>query len=146
MKRILRLLGSLLPPSMRLSACSAVDGNCAASTATDECTSGYHKITAQEAKKRMDQGNVTIVDVRRTEEYQETHIPGAILVPLDTIQDQMPQSLPEKDAPLLVYCRSGNRSKQAARRLLKLGYANIYDFGGILDWPYETERGASNES
>lgn len=145
MDRIVALLGLILPLSMLLFACSAGDGSRSASKPTDEPTSGYHKITAQEAKMRIDQGTVTIVDVRRAEEYKETHIPGAILVPLDTIQDQMPESLPNKDAILLIYCRTGNRSKQASEQFLKLGYANVYDFGGIIDWPYETEPGMSNE-
>lgn len=99
----------------------------------------YHKITAEEAKKMMDKGGVTVVDVRTAEEYAEKHIPGAILVPLQSIGDEMPTPLPQKDATLLIHCRSGVRSKKAATQLMQLGYTSLYDFGGILDWTYETE-------
>lgn len=101
----------------------------------------YHKITAQEAKKMMDGGGVTVVDVRTAEEYAEKHIPGAVLVPLQSIADKIPEALPYKDATLLIHCHSGIRSKKAADQLIQLGYTNLYDFGGILDWIYETEGG-----
>lgn len=105
--------------------------------------SAYHKITAEEAKTKIEEGNVTILDVRTEEEYQSSHIPGAMLLPLDKIGSEPPKELPDKEADILIYCRSGNRSKQAADRLVKLGYLNIYDFGGIMDWPYETEGEAT---
>lgn len=99
----------------------------------------YHKITSEEAKQMMDAGNVTIVDVRTEDEYNQGHVPDAILIPLQTIGDEMPEQLPEKDASLIVYCRSGVRSKQASDKLVALGYTSIYDMGGIIDWTYETE-------
>ena len=97
----------------------------------------YHKISAEEAKKMMDEQTVTIVDVRREAEYVTGHIAGAVLVPNETIGDEAPTELPDKEAVLLIYCRSGNRSKTAANKLLKLGYQNVYDFGGLNTWPYE---------
>ena len=104
----------------------------------------YHKITSEEAKNKIGEGGVTVVDVRTAEEYAEKHIPGAILVPLQSIGKEPPEALPDKNAILLVYCRTGIRSKQASDKLSDLGYTQIYDFGGIADWPYETESGAVN--
>ena len=103
--------------------------------------STYMNITAEEAKRIMDtEEGYIILDVREQEEYDQGHIPGAILLPLGTIADQAHTVLPEKDQLLLVYCRSGRRSKQAAGILVELGYTNIKEFGGILDWPYEVEQ------
>lgn len=98
----------------------------------------YHKISAQEAKSMMNRGGVTVVDVRTHEEFALGHVPGALLLPNETIGPNPPEALPHKEAALLVYCRSGQRSKNAAFKLVQLGYTNIYDFGGIIDWPYET--------
>ncbi len=100
----------------------------------------YVNITAQEAKTVMDsrQGYI-ILDVREQEEYDESHIPGAILIPYTQIEEKAEQLLPDKDQLLLVYCRSGRRSKIAADSLVALGYTNIMEFGGIIDWPYEVE-------
>lgn len=75
-----------------------------------------------------------IVDVRTFEEYCEGHIPGAINIPNENIVDKQPELLPDKDALILIYCRSGNRSKQAAQKLLDMGYTNLVEFGGIIDW------------
>lgn len=102
------------------------------------CTSesSYHKISAQEAKEMMQSQDVIIVDVRTQAEYNEGYIENAILIPNESISEA-PRELPDKNAIILVYCRSGNRSKQAADKLVALGYTNIYDFGGIIDWPYE---------
>lgn len=99
-----------------------------------------HKITSEEAQKMMEEGDVTVVDVRTQEEYEEGHVPGAVLIPNETIGDEDIAKLPHKDAVILVYCRSGRRSAEAAGRLSKLGYENIYDFGGIIDWPYDVEK------
>ena len=103
-----------------------------------------HKITADEAKKMMEEGGVTVVDVRTAEEYEQKHIPGAILVPNESMKEGQPEALPDLDAVLLIHCRTGVRSKQASDKLASLGYRHIYDFGGIVDWPYETESGAAN--
>ena len=98
----------------------------------------YQKISAEEAYEMMaSQGVVVVVDVRTREEYDGGHIENAVLVPNESIGSEMPEALPDKEATLLVYCRSGRRSKDAAQKLLKLGYQSVYDFGGVIDWPYE---------
>ena len=100
----------------------------------------YMNITAQEAKQIMDsEEGYIILDTRTQEEYDEGHIPGAIVIPHDEITDRAEEELPDKDQLLLVYCRSGRRSKIAAEALVELGYTNIKEFGGIIDWPYEWE-------
>lgn len=98
----------------------------------------YRKISAEEAKAMIDAGNVVIVDVRTLEEYEQGHIENAILLPDTEIGEKAEKLLPDKDAVLLVYCRSGRRSEAAARELDKMGYTGVYDFGGLIDWPYET--------
>ena len=101
---------------------------------------GYQQITQEEAKEMMDSQEVIILDVREQDEYDSGHIPGAVLLPVGTIDETTAaQVIPEKDATVLVYCRSGNRSKTASAALADLGYTNIYEFGGINTWPYETE-------
>ncbi len=126
-----------------LSACSNGDGN-ETGTATEKETEKeavYLNITATEAKTIMDEGgDYVILDVRTEEEFAEGHVPGAILIPHDRINAQASEKLPDKDKLILVYCRSGRRSKLAAEALLALGYKNIKEFGGIIDWPYETEK------
>ena len=100
----------------------------------------YMNITAEEAKQIMDrEEGYIILDTRTQAEYDEGHIPGAIVIPHDEITEKAEQLLPNKDQLLLVYCRSGRRSKLAAEALVKLGYTNIKEFGGIIDWPYEVE-------
>ena len=97
-------------------------------------------ITAQQAKEIMDsQQGYIILDTRTQEEYDDGHIPGAILIPYDEILEKAENTLTDKDQLILVYCRSGRRSKLAAEDLQKLGYTNIKEFGGITDWPYEVE-------
>ena len=100
----------------------------------------YMNITAQEAKELMDtQTDYIILDTRTQEEYDQGHIPGAIVISHDEILEKAEDMLPDKAQLILVYCRSGRRSKLAAEDLVKLGYTNIREFGGIIDWPYETE-------
>lgn len=97
---------------------------------------GYQQITVQEAKKIMDEeAGICILDVRTQEEYGSGHIKGAICLPNEGILGE-PEELPDKKQKILVYCRSGNRSKQAARKLADMGYENVLEFGGIMDWPY----------
>ncbi|KXL52161.1 thiosulfate sulfurtransferase PspE precursor [Anaerotignum neopropionicum] len=99
----------------------------------------YKKITSEEAKARIDSGDeVIILDVRTKDEFNSSHIPNAILLPNETISDKMLDLLPDLDAEILIYCRSGNRSAQAAKKLIAIGYTNVYDFAGIIDWPYDT--------
>ena len=100
----------------------------------------YQQIIPQEAKAMMDGQDVIILDVREQSEYDEKHIPGAVLLPVGTITEETAAAvIPEKDSAVLVYCRSGNRSKKASQALADLGYTGIYEFGGINDWPYEVE-------
>ncbi len=96
------------------------------------------KIGPEKAKEMLDAGGVILVDVRRADEYEAEHIPGALLLPNETILEEAEEKLPDKEAVILIYCRSGNRSAQAAEKLARLGYRHVYDFGGILDWPYDT--------
>lgn len=100
----------------------------------------YMNITAEEAKNIMDtEEGYIILDVRAQEEYDQGHIPGAILIPNTEIEAKAEEVLTDKDQLILVYCRSGRRSKLAAEILVDLGYTNIREFGGIIDWPYEVE-------
>lgn len=129
MKRILPLFLLLL----LLTGCGGT-----ASNASSE--DGYQQISQEEAKEMMDTQDVIILDVREQDEYDSGHIPGAVLLPVDTIDEETAaEVIPEKDSTVLVYCRSGNRSKTASSALAELGYTNIYEFGGINTWPYETE-------
>ena len=101
----------------------------------------YESITAEEAKKIMDSGEEHIIlDTREQDEFDEGHIAGAILIPYTEIENKAIEMIPDKDKLILVYCRSGRRSKIAAESLAKLGYTNVKEFGGIIDWPYEVEK------
>ena len=106
--------------------------------------STYKQISQEEAAEMMakDDGHV-IVDVRRMDEYIEGHIPGAICIPNENIDQEKPEKLPDTDQIILVYCRSGNRSKQAAEKLAAMGYRNVYEFGGIITWTGETVTGVT---
>lgn len=148
MKRLSLVLALVLSCILLLSACG--NGTCPmerraerktsqAKTTTVEDNKAYHKITAEEAKKMIDKGGVTVIDVRTEEEYAKEHIPGALLLPNESIGSEPPAELPDKDAVLLLHCRTGVRSRLASEKLIKLGYKQVYDFGGIEDWPYETE-------
>jgi len=96
------------------------------------------KIDAKTAKSMMEtESDFIILDVRTQEEYNEGHIANAVLLPNDQIGDKASDVLPDKDQMILIYCRSGNRSGQALEKLAELGYTQLYDFGGIIDWPYE---------
>lgn len=88
-----------------------------------------------------EESNYIILDVRTPEEFSEKHIPGAINIPNETIGTEEVPELPDKDQLILIYCRSGNRSKQASEKLVRLGYTNIVEFGGINDWPGDTVNG-----
>ncbi len=119
-----------------LSACSSKDNSSA---------SEYSKITTKEAKDMMDKDSaITILDVRTEEEFNIGHIDGAILIPDTDILEKAEDTLTDKSATILVYCRSGRRSALAAADLVKLGYSNVYDFGGIIDWNYDYIKLSSN--
>lgn len=101
---------------------------------------GYISISAEEAKELMNtKENYIILDVRTQEEYDEAHIKGATLIPDTQIPFLAEAILPDKDQLVLVYCRTGRRSKNASAELAAMGYTNVKEFGGIVDWPYETE-------
>ena len=103
---------------------------------------GYTQISAQQAKEVMDQQpDAVILDVREQGEYDAGHIPGAVLLPVGSIDgESAAEAIPTQDTAVLVYCRSGNRSKTASAALAQLGYTQVYEFGGIQDWPYDVER------
>ena len=128
MKKLMMLLVAVV----LLTACGAIKEN-----SREEV---YMNITAAEAKQIMDsEEGYVILDVRTQEEYDEGHIPGAILIPDFEIKAKAEGVLTDKDQLILVYCRSGRRSKLASEILVELGYTNIREFGGIIDWPYEVE-------
>ena len=105
---------------------------------SDGGSASYDQISGAEAKALMDsESGYIIIDARTQEEYDQGHIPGAILIPEYEIADRAEKELSDKDQLILVYCRSGRRSKIAAEELVKLGYTNVKEFGGIIDWEYE---------
>lgn len=130
MRKIRRLLPFVLS-IMLLSSCSAPGGS----------ANSYRQISMDEAVEMMKkESGYIILDVRRPDEYAEGHIPGAINVPNEEIGTAEIPELPDKAQLILVYCRSGRRSKEASEKLVKLGYTNVVEFGGILDWKGEIER------
>lgn len=105
---------------------------------SDGGANSYEQITPQEAKTIMDtESGYIIIDARTAEEFAEGHIEGAVLLDHMDVKSKAHVVLPDKDALILVYCRSGRRSKIASEELVKLGYTNVKEFGGIIDWPYE---------
>lgn len=134
------ILGALLALTL-LSACGQGAQNPNAGDSSVK-TSAYQKITAEEGKALLDGGTaLTLVDVRRADEYETAHIPSAINVPNESIADTQPDALPDLDGTVVVYCRTGVRSKEAADKLVKMGYTDVRDMGGIADWPYATVTG-----
>ena len=132
LKMTMKKIFSILLTVMLLTACGQAKEN--------DQEAVYVNITAEEAKEIMDSSEgYIILDVRTQEEYAQGYIPGAVLFPLDDIEGKAHVVLPDKDQLILIYCRSGNRSKKAAQILVELGYTNIKEFGGIIDWPYEVE-------
>ena len=106
---------------------------------TEKIDTAYQQINAETARDMMnEQPEAVVLDVREPNEFDNGHIPGAVLLPLGSITERSAAELiPDKDTVVLVYCRSGNRSKQASSALAELGYTGIYEFGGINDWPYD---------
>jgi len=114
---------------------------CGEKTITADVENSYQQISQETAKQMMDEQTVIILDVREQDEYDSGHIADAVLLPVGTIDAETAAAvIPEKDSIVLVYCRSGNRSKTASAALVELGYTQIYEFGGINDWPYEIEE------
>lgn len=128
--------------TLSLSACSAkIEDNKSDLPADSDLLekASYTKISPEEAKDLMIEGNI-ILDVRTKEEYDDGHIANATLLPLDEINLGNLDLLEDKDQIILVYCRSGNRSSSASKALIEAGYTKVYDFGGIIDWPYDIEK------
>jgi rhodanese-related sulfurtransferase/thiol-disulfide isomerase/thioredoxin len=122
------------PSSTIPSADTAVSESASASE-----TVAYQTILPMDVKKMMDDGeDILVVDVRTPEEYSGGHLKSAINIPVETIADEKPAELPDLDALIIIYCRTGNRTRTAYEKLAELGYTNVYDMGGIVDWPYET--------
>ena len=124
----------------------AADSSIPAESSSAARQGTYQQITQDRAKEMMQQndGHV-IVDVRRQDEYDSGHIPGAILLPNESIGTERPAALPDPEQIILVYCRSGRRSKEASQKLADMGYTNIYEFGGIIDWTGEIVTDAAPE-
>lgn len=117
------------------------DGPTAIIVAEKKDKAMYQQITAEDAKKLMDSNEKYILlDVREKDEFDAGHIPGALLIPYTEIENKAQEMLPDKNKLILVYCRSGRRSKIAAESLANLGYTNVKEFGGIIDWKYDTEK------
>ena len=133
MKTLHTIARTCLLPALLLSLLFTV--GCGADAPTAVTETSYHQISQDEAKAMMarDDGHI-VVDVRRQDEYDAGHLPGAILIPNESIGCDSPEALPDYDQIILIYCRSGNRSKQAAQKLASMGYTNIYEFGGITTW------------
>ncbi len=132
MKVVLAVVGAVAGALAVLIGCSALQESNSASS------SAYRQITQEEARSMMQaERGYVIVDVRRQDEYASGHIPGAICIPNESIDAQRPEELPDLGQLIMVYCRSGNRSKQAARKLADMGYTNVVEFGGINTWPGE---------
>lgn len=109
-------------------------GQTAEETTAAKASAEYTQISQEKAQEMMKSEDVVVVDVRTQEEYAQGHIPGAICVPNESIVDAQPEELPDLEQTILVYCRSGRRSKEAAQKLADMGYTNVYEFGGIIDW------------
>ncbi|HBQ63681.1 MAG TPA: rhodanese-like domain-containing protein [Clostridiales bacterium] len=119
-------------------------GREARNSAALEAGSGtYRTLSPGSAEKRLrEEKDIILLDVRTPAENAEIRITGSLLLPLDRLEKEAASVLPSKDATIFIYCRSGNRSQQAANILLQLGYTRVYDIGGIIDWPYATETGS----
>jgi len=133
------VLIAVLASCLLLSACGGGAGGAGGEEAEAQTPASWRTISAEEAMQIMsDTPGFILVDVRTEQEYQEAHIEGAILIPSGDIETLAESMLPDKDATILIYCRSGGRSAGAAATLAGMGYTNIYDFGGIMSWPYGT--------
>lgn len=150
--KLLPILAILIVVGLVASACavrsanpqataSAAATSAAVTTTATAATAMAQLISPADAKKRLDsEQGIVLVDVREPDEYAEGHIKGSLLLPLDSLSELARTELPDKDAVLFVYCRSGRRSAIAASMLAGMGYTQVFDLGGIIDWPYEIER------
>lgn len=144
MKRVLLFFVSVVCIAAAGLGCAFADGVAQPAQQQAAAEVQYCKITPQEAKERIaSNGNIVIVDVRTQEEYAQGHIPNAIVLPVEQIEAASPQVgkvLPDKNAEIFVYCRSGKRAGRAAQALMAQGYTKVCSIGGIMDWPYETVK------
>lgn len=145
-----KLLPLLLVAVLLLAGCAPAAGSAGAGSSTAASASGssnaatYQTITPEEAQQMLqDQPDAILLDVRTQEEYDTQHIEGATLLTDSDIASRAADVLPDKDAVILVYCRSGRRSAASSQQLAELGYTNVYDFGGIIDWPYGVVTGGN---
>lgn len=139
-KNIIYLMATFLLIGL-LQGCSkkSVEINKEGSTESQEIS--FQNLNPEEAKKRLDsEDEIILLDVRTKEEYETGHIKDSKLLPLDNLEDEAEDKLKDKEATIFVYCRSGNRSVTASNILVKLGYKNVYNIGGINNWPYEIEK------
>ena len=147
MKRIIPIIANL---TLLISGCASAPqeqivtetaaSSVTLSTVAEENTADSYRQISQETAKEMmnaEDGHI-IIDVRRQDEFDSGHIEGAICIPNESIDTEQPPELPDLDQIILVYCRSGRRSKEAAQKLYDMGYTNVYEFGGIIDWIYGT--------
>ncbi len=144
MKKYIRFVLTAFTLIILFSACTSDTNDAVPSTIPSEETAiipVYKTISAADAKELIASGGAVLMDVRTPEEYTEAYIPGAVLLPLDDIAQKAETVLPDKDAVIILYCRSGRRSAIAAEELMDMGYKTVYDLGGIIDWPYETTGG-----
>lgn len=145
-----KLLPLLLAAVLLLAGCTSAAGSAGTGSSTAASASGssnaatYQTITPEEAQQMLqDQPDAILLDVRTQEEYDTQHIEGATLLTDSDIASRAADVLPDKDAVILVYCRSGRRSAASSQQLAELGYTNVYDFGGIIDWPYGVVTGGN---
>lgn len=145
MKRILKILTAVFTLVFCFSGCGGEANNGAAEPEFTKNKDGYYQITPEQAHGIMlEKSDYVILDVRTETEYAETHIHNAVLLPEDEVLERASEVLPDKDKMILVYCRSGRRSKNAAAELAALGYTAVYEFGGIIDWPYDVVTDGEN--
>ena len=125
---------------MIMSAFIIMLASCANEIEDPELTS-FRSVEPEEALQRLESSeDIIMVDVRTPVEYAEERIPGSLLIPLQTLEEEAPQHLTDKETPVFIYCRSGRRSLEAAEILVELRYTNVYDLGGIIDWSYDVEK------
>lgn len=140
MKRIVTLFLAIAIGVSMLSACAAESPQNQTQISSEKVKPSV--ITPEEAKKRLEtEEGIILLDVRTQSEYEEKHIPGSVLIPVDELGKRAEAEMPDKDNVVFVYCRSGNRSTTASNILAELGYSKVYNLGGISDWPYEVESG-----
>lgn len=140
MKKLMSIFTICILAAVVIASCSPAEQSGGAVTGVEEVSNDkaeYIRISAEEAKEIIDTEEVVILDVRTVQEYQEGHIEGAILIPDYDLERLAAEYLPDKEAKILVYCRTGRRSENASRLLIEMGYKDVYDFGGIVDWDYD---------